>query len=1114
MSDQSPTDLGKRLRALTPEQRALLMQLAGDRLEREKNGQGNSIDMRLLPRATEQTREEFPVSFSQQRLWLLDQLSPDLTLYNIPLLVPLRGRISEQALERALNNLLVRHESLRTSFAERAGELVQIVHPSNPLKLECSDLSQLPPAQRSEEMHGIAAAESARRFDLQLAPLLRARILRLQDEDWLLVVTVHHIVFDGWSAGLFLRELSAFYQAAAAGSANPSRPLVHQYADYAVWQRKWVRTAAAKAQIDYWSRQLRDLPVLVLASDRPRPAAPTFRGETLRFPLSPEVTRAVREYSQREGTTLFMTLLAAFACVLSRYGRQEDIAIGTYSVGRNHADLEPIIGCFLNTMVLRVRLAENPTFSELVQQVRHTSLDAYANQDVPFELVLPSIARDRSAPPFLVTFQYLNLPTLPSSKGGASALPETRGVAAFDLAVTISESGGALVVQIEYSADLFDVATIEGLAANYEQLLSVALAHPSRPVWSLPALPEGSHRQTVYDWNQTRQTIPPCSIAGLFEAQADRTPEDIAFIQGDHAVTYRTLCHRVKRLANLLNGFGITPGSRIGIMLERSVDAAAATLAIFKLGAIYVPLDPAHPRERLVQMIEDAQLDALFTESLAEVPPASPRHTLAIDRIDWEAAAPEDGFRLADPGIRRTAYILFTSGSTGRPKGVAGSESQILNRLHWMWQEYPFAPGEVACHKSALSFIDSLWEIFGSLLVGTPTVIIGNHELQDSDRFLGLLRKHRVTRLWLVPSLLQVLVDSFPDLASRVPDLRFWVSSGEALSPELYGRFRAVMPEATLYNLYGTSEVWDATWYAPDESTGQLPHVPIGRPIWNMRAYVLDPHGNPQPPSVWGELYVAGLGVGEGYVNSPELNAERFLEDPFVAGERMYRTGDLARWRRDGVLEYLGRVDRQVKVRGHRVELEEVERILAECRGVGTVAIVAAGGAQATYLVAYVAPAGSAGAHTLATRLRDHARRNLPEFMIPSRILVRRELPLTPSGKVDRTVLGSTRDELDTPNRTFVPPANDLERAIARIWAEVLELPRVSCDQDFFDLGGHSLTVMRAVSRINQEFSVEISLPTFFNAPTVVQLAAAIVESKDRASVTRREVTYGASDYR
>jgi len=1097
--------LAQRLSALRPEQRALLEKMR--RAHTSENGAAPAVsgpDIVALPRVpTAHGVYEFPASFSQQRLWLLDQLSPQVALYTIPLIVPMHGQVRRTALEGAINEIVDRHEALRTTFAQRDAEIVQLVRSVMPVTVRATDLSRVAKERRAAATQKAIDAELAERFDLHGGPLVRAHLIILAPLESLLVVCLHHIVFDGWSAGLFLRELQPAYDRHFKGAASGAvaAPLI-QYADYAVWQRQWAVSAAAHSQRQYWKAHLAGLSPVMLPLSRSRPAVPSFMGSLVSEIVDSELTRSLRLFGHKHGATLFMTLIAAWGVLIHRYSGQEDLGIGTYVLGRNRTSLEALIGCFLNTLVMRLRLSGGMSFLDCLAQSKRVSLEAFARQDVPFELVVQDLDWDRGAPPLNLTFQYLNVPTLPTAgehdaPAAQAAVPSTEAVS-FDLAVTVADRNDELLVQALFSHDLFDAADIERMLQHYLRLLELAITHAEVPIGDLDLLDERERHQAIRAWNDTHREEPHTSLSAMFDLQAARTPEGTAFIGADGTISYRELAQRINRLCNHLVSIGAGPGSRIGVLLERSIDAIVAVLTAFRLHALYIPLDASYPDERLQQIASGAQLELLITRrALADRLMAENQRTIVLDDDAPRIAAAAADFPALPAEARGPAYVLYTSGSTGRPKGVVGHEGQIVNRLQWMWHEYPFSADEVACHKTALGFIDSLWEIFGAMLKGTPTVILGNEVLRDPAVLLQDLRRHGVTRIWLVPSLLQLLTDTYPDLANRVPKLRFWVSSGEALGPELQRRFNLIFPEATLYNLYGTSEFWDATWYVPGDSPAEgVSSVPIGRPIWNMRAYVLDARGAAQPPGVPGELYVAGAGVALGYLNQPELTSERFLPDPLHQGSTMYRTGDLARWRADGQLEYVGRVDRQTKVRGYRVELQEIESAVAACPGTGNVAVVATDGEHGTTLVAYVAAAGGAleAQRNLAVRVRQHLRRQLPDYMVPSRIVIERELPLTPTGKIDRVALAARAGETESA-RPLLSPRTPVEASIATIWTEVLGRGQVGVDEDFFDLGGHSLSAMRVISRINEAFAMEMPVSAFFDSPTVAGLAECVARS-------------------
>ena len=1046
-------------------------------------------------------RRVYPLSYSQLRLWLLDQLAPGSAYYNVSLGVPIPARVNATAMQAALNELVRRHETLRTTFAEEDGEPVQVVAPTLTIGLELVDLTTLGVAEREQGVRDVLLQTAQEPFDLRSGPLLRATLVRRRDDDHLLALALHHIVTDGWSMGVFLRELTDVYGAYAAGRRSPLPPLALQYGDYAIWQREWLRDDVLEHQLAYWRRQLVDLPMLNLPTDRPRPRVQSHRGATRPFVVEAALARGLREVGAAAGVTTFMTTLAAFAVLLSRYAGQDDIPIGTYIANRNRTEVEGLIGFFVNTLVLRADCSGDPAFTDLLRRIRTTAVDAYAHQDVPFEMLADELQPERDLsrnPLFQVVFQLPMVPGMETDSSGSLPPAESQaGTAAFDLAVTVWEAGPRLIGQVEYSTDLFDDATIARMIDSYQSLLAGIVADPARRLSELPLLSDSERRRVVTDYNATTFAYDERSLVERFELQVDRTPDATAFSSGTERLSYAELDARANRLAHRLQALGAGPEVLVGVHLQRSLAAPVAVLAVLKAGAAWLPLDRSYPAARLRHMLADSGTRILLTAAGAG--DGLDDAGLQVVEVDGDALDAGESTRL---GVRARpsdlAYAIYTSGSTGLPKGVAVEHRQVLNRLAWMWAAYPWRPGEVNAQRTPLSFVDSIWELFGALLCGVPTVILDDDVARDPVALVAALGEQRVTRLWVVPSLLRALLD-VPGIASRLPDLRFWVTSGEAIGLELYRRFCAQMPHAALYNLYGTSEVWDATWWDPVGAPQPEWHVPIGCPIANTRALVLDRHGQPVPIGVPGELHIGGDGVARGYIDRPELTAEKFVADP-LSGERLYRTGDVARWTRDGNLELLERVDRQLKLRGFRIEPGEIESALRGHPEVDDCAVVTrprADGEPA--LVAYVAH-GDRPAPEPAELRRGLAER-LPAHMVPSTFVAVRSLPLSPNGKIDRAALP---DPDERPGGGGTTPRTDLELVLAQLWSGVLERDGIRLETDFFaELGGHSLLGTKLVARVRTTLGVEFPLRELFEQPTIEGMARLLLARPDRDRIER-----------
>jgi amino acid adenylation domain-containing protein len=1032
------------------------------------------------------------LSFSQERMWFLHRLAPDSAAYNVPAALRIRGRLDRAALAAALRDVGRRHEILRTIFPAVEGRPVPLVT-ERPIELAVLDLRDGPAAAHEARARAILQAEARRPFDLAGGPVVRALLLRLGAEDHVLLLNMHHIVCDQWSFGVLGQELTALYNAHFAGRPSPLPPLPIQFGDYASWQRRWLSEPVLEAQLGFWRRHLGGtLPVLELPTDRSRPAAPTYQGRLETRRLGFALVAGVESLSRREQASVFMTLMAAFNALLARYSGQDDILLGVPIANRNRLASESIVGALVNTLPLRTDLSGDPTFRQLLRRVREALLDAYAHQEIPFDRLVQELQPERYAshsPLVQVLVNFLNAPVSRQGFEGLSWEPFDldRGAAQFDLTLAL-DWGSQARLGLEYSTDLFERSTAARMLAHLEAFLAAAVADPDRRLSEIALLAPGECEQVLVTWNRTATPAPGASIHALFEAQADRTPDATAVI-GPGPSTYRELEGRANQLAHHLRALGVGPETPVGVCLERSAALFVALLGVLKAGGAFIPLDPGYPPDRLRFMLEDSAAPVLLTDARhAAVGEATGTRTVLLD-ADWPRIGQESAARPAIPvGSDQLAYVIYTSGSTGTPKGVLGLHGGALNRFGWMWRAYPFRPGEVCCQKTSASFVDSIWEIFGPLLQGVPTVVIPDEVVREPRRLIGMLADHRVTRIVLVPSLLRALLEAEPRLGRRLPHLRLWTSSGEALNRDLVRRFHEARPNAVLLNLYGCSEAAaDSTYHEVSEADALGP-VPIGHPIDNTEIYILDARREPVPIGVAGEIYIGGLGLARGYLNRPELTAERFLANPFRADAeaRMYRTGDRARYRSDGAIEYLGRVDSQVKVRGFRIELGEVEAALATHPDVArAVALVREENTGDRRLVGYVVPRDGARAGDIL----DSLRRSVPDYMVPSALVLLKALPLTPSGKVDRRALpapGEARNDAGERPRTAT------EAELATMWAELLGLPEVGVNDNFFDLGGHSLLAVQLVARIERVFRVMLPLRSLFEAPTVARLAAVL----------------------
>jgi amino acid adenylation domain-containing protein len=1046
----------------------------------------------------------FPTSFSQQRLWFLHQLDPASTSYNVPITLRLHGALDFGALSRGLDTVVARHDTLRTTIAAVDGAPMQVVSPVGGLPLAVEDVG----GEVDPEAAACAGATAlaAEPFDLAAGPLARGRLFRLAPEEHLLALVFHHIVFDGWSFGVLMRELAAAYAAHAAGHEPDLAPLPCQYADFAAWQRQWLTGDVLAAQRDYWTTQLAGAPpVLALPTDRLRPAVQTYRGAIRSFTLPASLTSRLERLGQDEGATPFMALLAGFQALLHRYTGEEDVVVGAPVANRTRIETEGLIGCFINTLALRTRLDGAPSFRELLGRVRATALGAYAHQDLPFEQLVDALQPVRTlahSPVFQVLFVFQNTPCDPVDLGGLrwTYVPIDPGTSNFDLTLTLWPSARGLEGVLEYNVDLFDADTIERLLEHFETLLGAVAADPDRPVTAVPLLSPAARHQILDAWNATEAPYPAeATVPALFAAQAARTPDAVAISDEHTRLTYAALERRANQLAHYLRARGVGPEVPVAVCLERSVEAMVAILGILKAGGAYLPLDPAAPAARLRFVLADAGASIAVTRAALgrRTDLGTVADVVCLD-ADAEAitAAPGEPPDLA-LASDTLAYVLYTSGSTGQPKGILGCHRGIVNRLAWMWSAHPFLPGEVCVQKTPLVFVDSVAELFGGLLQGVPTTIVGAAVVADPVALVRALAAAAVTRVVLVPTLLRAILDTPGDLDRALPALRLWTSSGEPLAPALAAAFHERLPGRTLLNLYGSTEVAaDATCAVVPPAPAGAP-VSIGRPIANTRLYVLDAGREPVPVGVAGELWVGGPGVARGYANRPELTAERFVPDPFdpEPAARLFRTGDRVRYRVDGSLEFLGRTDHQVKLRGYRIEPAEIECALRKHPAIAEAAVVRRDdGPGDARLVAYVIARAS---ETLdPTALRSFLATHLASYMLPAAFVRLDAFPLTPSGKIDRRALPAPEGERKA--RSPGPGAQTrLERTIATAWESVLGVTGIGPRDNFFDLGGSSISLLRVRAKLAEALGIELSVILLFQHPTVATLAAHLEHSGD-----------------
>ncbi|WP_442941967.1 amino acid adenylation domain-containing protein [Nostoc sp.] len=1044
--------------------------------------------------------EHPPLSFSQERLWFIHQLQPDSSTYNVSLAFRLQGLLNISALEYSLNEIIQRHEALRTTFVASGNKPVQVIAPSLNLTLPIVNLRELPEIERETQVLQLVKNEVEQPFNLEQGSLLRSSLLQPRENEYVLLLSVHHIVFDGWSDGVLWRELTALYTAFCTGKPSPLPELPIQYADFAVWQRQWLQGQVMDTQLEYWKQQLAGSPPLLeLPTDRVRPLIQTSRGSIKHFQLGDRLTQKLKSLSEKSGATLFMTLLTGFVILLSRYSNQQDILVGSPIANRNRSELESLIGFFANTLVLRTDVSGNPSFWELLQRVRQVAMEAYSHQDAPFEQVVEALQPERNlsySPLFQVMFVLLNTPPGKLELPGLSSTPLQieNPTAKFDLTLLMTESEQGLSGSLEYNSDLFEQATITRMVGHFVTLLSGIVANPEERISQLPLLTQREQQQLFGEWNTQANYPSDKCIHQLFEEQCLSTPDAVAVVFENQQLTYYQLNCRANQLAHYLRSLGVKADTLVGLCVERSLEAIVGILGILKAGGAYVPLDPEYPTERLRFMLEDAQVKVLLTQQqLVESIPQHQAYLVCLDS-DWEKIAQECELNPENTAATdNLAYVIYTSGSTGKPKGVLVNHSNVVRLFAATDAWYHFNAQDVWTMFHSYAFDFSVWEIWGALLYGGRLVIVPYLVTRSPESFYQLLCQEKVTILNQTPSAFRQLIQVEQSTAT-IDDLnlRLVIFGGEALEIKSlqpwFERHGDQMPQ--LVNMYGITETTVHVTYRP-LSKADLNHTAsvIGRPIPDLQVYVLDKYFQPVPIGVPGEMYVGGEGVTRGYLNRPELTAERFISNPFNKS-KLYKTGDLARYLANGELEYLGRIDNQVKIRGFRIELGEIEALIVQHPAIWeSVVIVREDQPGDKRLVAYVVPQVEQSPTVL--ELRQFLKAKLPEYMVPSAFVLLESLPLTSNGKVDRRALPTP--ELDsTLLEKYVAPRTPIEEMLALLWAQVLKLERVGIHDNFFEVGGHSLLATQLLSRIRTSFKVELALRELFERATIAELAQLI----------------------
>jgi len=1046
-----------------------------------------------------------PLSSFQESIWFVSRLDEGRGLYNVPTRVRLQGKLDVQALERSLAEIFRRHEILRSRVKAVGDCECQSVMTDYTFSLAVVDIRELAEPARSERLSGLAYAEAGKPFDLTTGPFARATLICPGPDEHVLLFTPHHVAFDGWSVSVFYHELSALYDAFAAGKASPLSELTIQYADFAAHQRKRLQSPAVEADLAYWEKQLAGAPPLLeLPSDRPRSNSSGYTAHNASIVIEPALAERLHALARANGATLFMTMLAAYQTLLSRLSGTDDVVVGIPLAGRTSVETESLLGCFINMLPLRMRIGREITFRELLANVRDASLEAYSHQESPFEALVERLQPKRipgRSPVAQVLFNFRNTPPLRAEFGGLRAVIEPAPISSMlsEFEIDIVERPEGISCVALYRADLFDDETVARWLGHFRTLLEAIVDHPDERVSRLPLMSESERQHIVADWNAN--STPPdyeTCVHKLVEAQVRRTPDAIAVVAGCTSLTYAELNSRANRLARDLAARGVGPDVVVGVCMEPCADVIIALLAVLKAGGAYVPLDPAHPADRLAYMVSDSDASIVLTHSgliqrlgaisvlticmdTQQAVPGSETGQDA-DEIDSQSAVTPDDI----------VYVAYTSGSTGRPKGAMNTHRGVCNFLLRTLHQYHIGSADVALHRTRLSFDPSVREIFGALISGARILVAGTDEQGDPDQLVRLIHEHGVTVMGIVPSLLGLLLE-VPDVATRAASLRVVTCGGEAMSVGLMERFHSVLA-TSLNNHYGPSEaaVSGTRWVCERETLRHV--VPIGRPYCNVYVYILDREGEPVPVGVTGELYLGGVGVGRGYRNHPELTAERFVPDGFCGkpGSRMYRTGDLARFDANGVIEFLGRADNQLKLHGIRIEPGEIEAVLMSIDGVRECAVIAredqAGDVR---LVAYIVKqqGHDVSERTIGATLR---KRLLPQMM-PSAFVFLERFPLTSGRKIDRRALPppSLQDQGREGERRR--PVNPVQHELHAIWSAMLGHPEISITEDFFDLGGHSLLAMSMMDRVAKLFGVHLPMSVLFEQPTIHHLADSLV---------------------
>jgi amino acid adenylation domain-containing protein len=1044
------------------------------------------------------------VASAQQRaFWLTNEIDPGTPVFNLLRMLRLKGMVHKHILARAFDDMIARHEVLRTGLVERNGMVLQLVHDKISFAVEEQDFSSLPESERRMQVDALAVRMCQTAFDLAVPPHLRVALARVSEEEHVLVIVFHHVIIDGSSMGTFFDELANLYEAKRSDKPVLLPELALQYSDFAERQERLYARAAFEQDVAFWRKALASAPpVLALPTVRPRSAQRGHHGKRLGFDIDERLTEALRVLCSRHGATLFMGLLSAFQILLQRWADTDDIVVGTPVSGSRDEDLAQLIGCFVNTLALRGDLSGDPTFAAMLARNRSVLLNAFEHQHVPFERVVAEMGSPRTrdhSPIFQVMFVLQNFRHQVPKLAGLQIqdMDVDPGLAKLDLSLEIIESDG-LACSFEYDSELFDPSMIARMADQFRRILGAVVDEPERAISSIKLLEKDEWQRAVFGWNSTAREYLQHTPAEAFAAISAKRPGDVALISDDQRISFGELARRAGQVATALRGHTAEP---IGIFLPRSVEAFAAVLGCLIAGIPWVPLDTAQPDKRLAQLVRLGGCRTVLTlRALSNRLPAG----LSVVVMDRDAPLWSKAVEMIDTGAGiDLAYVLFTSGSTGAPKGVMGATRALMNRIDWMHEAYPFARGEVACCKTSIGFVDAVWEMLGPLLAGVPTVIIPDEIVLDPEKFIALLGQHCVTRIVLVPTLLRVLLDHAPDLGRRLPALEMWTVSGEVLTPDLVRRFKLACPGRKLINLYGSSEVAaDVLVHEVQDADADGP-VPIGKPIANTQVYVLDRMGQPTPVGMPGVIHAGGTCLALGYWGKPDLTAERFRANP-IAGTPspiLFNTGDCGVCQADGTILYLGRNDNQVKLRGVRLELDEILGALRSHATVKDAAAMIVGDADQQRLVAFVVGHQEQEA-PVPSKLRASLQERLPSAAVPAKLVVVDALPLLPSGKVDQMALKSLAD---APTHEEVALSTmPVNADVAEIWRTVLREDEIEATDDFFDLGGNSLLAMQVIVRVRRRVGIDIPIRALFDNPTLAGFSSAV---KDAPPAEDEELT-------